>query len=236
MKIICEYCGTQFNTDGVDVCPNCGASFENNSSMEQKVLQENKKTQLELEKKELELEQRRIETARNRSRLNFEKQGEQTAKIIKLGCAIPIICFAVFWVIFLIIGFGSAMKDEDTSRNHYYSSDVSSEVVETPVTVNFNEAGKTSKYSVICDSYQAIEIPYFKPAKGYRYVSFHLIVENTSDERLLLDESIDCLSDGIMCSSQWDTDRKTLPYAVNKGIKAEEITALRSLQMRKALI
>lgn len=220
MKIICEYCGTQFDTQGVKVCPNCGASFANNRVLETKILHENKKTQLELEKKAVELEQCKIENARKRSMLQQEQQSARAAKVLKIGCVIPVICVALIFIIGVIVSIFSTMTGGDTP-SEYHSTEVITEVIEIPVSVGLNEVAETSKYTIVCDKFEVIEKKGFTPAKEYQYMSFHLVVQNKSEDKINTEKLIDCLADGTMCEVRWDSDRKRLPKYLNKGIKAD---------------
>lgn len=221
MKISCEYCGTQFETEVAHICPNCGASFDKNRIVEEKRTAENTKSRIEMERKRVELENRKIETERNRNTLHFMQQGIEVAKAVKIGCAIPIICFVLIIIVGTVMGIVEVVSQNDSNNpsSSYEDYDNTPEVIETPVTVNFNEVGETSKYAVMCDSYEIIDRYPFEPTMGYEYVTFHLIVENKSDERLETEQAIDCLADGIMCEERWDNNRLSLPGYINKGIK-----------------
>ncbi len=42
MKIYCDYCGTQIDTDKNNNCPNCGASFADNEGLKKALAREEK--------------------------------------------------------------------------------------------------------------------------------------------------------------------------------------------------
>ena len=47
MKIYCDYCGTQIDTDKNNNCPNCGASFADNERLKKALAREEKSAGLQ---------------------------------------------------------------------------------------------------------------------------------------------------------------------------------------------
>lgn len=219
MKITCEYCGAQFDTAVAKKCPNCGASFNDNDELAAKISHENKKAQPELEKEAIELERRKIENAQKSSIIRLEQQEARIGKIVKIGCAAPVICAAIIWVIFMAVGFLSLSTGSNSSDNHH--STTVTQPAETPVTVGLNETAQTLKYTVVCDKFEVIERGVFTPTEGYQYMSFHLVVENKSEERINIESAVDCVADGIACTARFDSERKHLPKYLNKGTKTD---------------
>lgn len=219
MKITCEYCGVQFDTDTAKVCPGCSAAFDDNRIIEQRADADSKLTQMEVEKERLEVERRKIEAARAHARLQMEQKNERSINMIRLGCAIPLVIICV--LIMLSVGVMLCVPDKPLTTMTPESASTEPEIVDVPVTVGLNETGETSKYAITCDHFEIIDRGIFSPHKGYAFVNFHFTLQNKTDGEYRREETTDCIADGIMCDSMWDSERKTFPSFVGKGLTAE---------------
>lgn len=238
MQLKCEYCGAEVDTKNDKVCPFCGGSYEGNKEYEEKRAREEESKRIIMERRKLDLEQRRneieedrIEQRRYATRLHREQHSARAGRSLAYFFIIVIISFILmsFFSIFTsmhafdFIGADFSTPEVwDAPQDTYVSEDA--EEVEylpeedEPVTVNFNEVAETSEYTIKCDGFEVIDRYPFEPAKNHQYVTFHFVVENVSDDRLDVDETIDCLVDGIMCQYQFDSERNEIPRYINKGI------------------
>lgn len=240
MVLKCEYCGAELDTKEDEVCPFCGGSYEHNKEYEEKRAREEESKRIIMERRKLNLEQRKNEI--EQENIAIERHQSRAHNKRQLGGVVRKTQLIIFIaaLIFVISGtfsmFGSMlpmrlMKDnfiDSNVREEMPVADVSNEDItnattetaDVPVTVNFNETATTSKYTIMCDSFEVIDCSPFEPTEGYQYVTFHFILENISDDTLITESTMDCLADGIMCTWQFDDDRKDIPVSINKGIKA----------------
>lgn len=95
MKINCDYCGAQIDTDRFDTCPNCGGVY----SRDPEVLAEKAKLaradELFLEQKQLENDRMRLE--------NTQMNTENNHKAASAGCLGAIVVVAILGVIFFML-------------------------------------------------------------------------------------------------------------------------------------
>ena len=107
MKINCDYCGSQFDTDQYDTCPSCGGIY----SRDKEVLTEKEKLdkadELFMQQRELENERLRIENERLRN------SGTKTSA---KGCVISFM-FLIIAAVLLIILALIASESESKEKN-----------------------------------------------------------------------------------------------------------------------
>ena len=101
MKINCDYCGGQIDTDKYDTCPNCGAGFDRDREMLKEKEKLDKADELLLKQKELENERLRLENE-NMRRQNVVSDKDKVKQAVKFGCALPLIIFGIFFVIMMV--------------------------------------------------------------------------------------------------------------------------------------
>lgn len=213
MKIFCDYCGCNFDTNENDFCPSCGAPYSNDKEITLAKEQQSKLAQLIIKEKELELN--KSERTRSGSRI--------TALIITM-----LVVFTMVVVAVAAVSATGKPPGIDTEKVKEAASTVKSKIpvitqkeeTDVPVTVGFNETAQTVKYSVICDSFEIIDRYPFTPNEGYMYVSFHFIIKNTSIGKLNPPSGFYCSVNENKCSKIWDNERKeppmgTLPAGVS---------------------
>lgn len=225
MTIICEYCGGKIDTDKSDVCPNCGAPFDN-----QKVLDAQKAEQREKQAKlAAEAEERREAARKERERMiNRQEQLMKQAEKQKHpkrspGCIVAVI---IFLIIIIITAFSQIIEEYEyySGYDEDSSSAVASEPAETdvPVSGDFDEYVQTVNYSVICDSFEQIDGYPFKPHDGYVYMAFHLKVKNTGTGKISPTNDIICLADGNMCEDfGWSELKEISTAELPAGVSTE---------------
>ena len=118
MKINCDYCGAQIDTDKYDTCPNCGGGFDRDRELLKEKEKLNRVDELYLEKKKLENERLRIENE-NLRKSGEQKKGSNAMKALGIGCAVPLAMLGILFVIIMIIVIyedetGSAKKTSAT--------------------------------------------------------------------------------------------------------------------------
>ncbi len=224
MKIFCEYCGAQFESEVANFCPACGAAFSDNDQIEHKLQHQKQLDRLEIEEQEMDLRERQaqIDTIHRRNR------SANSAEKMSRGC---LGAFIACGVIIVLTGVGLAVlqvfSEMETEREERKTdtaaiAEAQPEEVDVPVSAGFNEYAQTVNYSVICDSIEIVDRYPFEPTEGYEYVSFHLLVKNTSTEEIETTNDIICLADGIITTYTWHTDRKEMPeIALPVGVSAE---------------
>lgn len=240
MKIYCDYCGTQIDPAIHKNCPNCGGSYSNDDELRSIQARENKLEDLNIREKELKVDRIGIEND------NLRNAGKQTgtssaAKALGIGCLVPVIiialCFAAVFVVALIEVADEHFNDspEDgtaTSVSSSYSMSMPSisipdTDIEIPemwsnVTAEFDEFAETPIYSVKCDSIEKIRVYPYDPSQGYMFVTFHILIKNTGEEKYSPTEDIMCLVDGVMCEYQYDNNHKRLANTpIPSGVMAE---------------
>lgn len=217
MKIFCDYCGNQFETEGNSTCPSCGAAFEGDVEIKNAALMKAREAELQRQRENIELRERQAQiddmNARNKNR-------ETSRRIIGIGCLVPIILTALFTAVIFIIAIAEVVNERAAEREKEESSsslleDYEYESVfeeeESPVSADFNEYAESVNYSVICDSFEEVDRYPFSPTDGYMYVSFHFVVKNTGVGKVNTTNNVICLADGMLADSTWHSDRKELP-------------------------
>ncbi len=224
MKIFCEFCGAQFESEVANFCPACGAAFSGNDQIEHKLQHQKQLDHLEIEDQKMDLKERQAQIEAMQSR----NQNAKISRNMSKGC---FVLFAVSVALIVLAGVGLAVMDELSAialereeREEHSAVPVITEPEEAdvPVSGNFNEPVQAVNYSVICDSFEEIERWPFEPSEGYMYVSFHLIVKNTGVGKIDTTDDIMCLVDGIMMSHIWHSERKDMPVTtLPAGVSAE---------------
>lgn len=225
MRINCEYCGFSFDSDEHGTCPSCGASTSGNFLLENERKQKGILTDYEKLKLEEQARKEKLENDKREQALELDKQTAQVSKVLKIGCLIPFILFVAGIIIVIILAFVTSIKDNfvDNGSSSDKENDTEIvEVVETPVTVGFNEIASTSKYSIICDSYEVVDSFPFACDDGYQCVKFHFIFENLSDDYVNFSKiKMHCISYGLACESHWKNGVKGIPGSLDKGLKTD---------------
>ena len=103
MKIYCEHCGTQIDTDKCLNCPSCGAPYANNEEFL-------KQQRLNNDLKELDVKQRRLRV----EQMELDNQERRSKKKNQLGCLfMPVVAFlSLLGVVFLIVMIFVIASDE----------------------------------------------------------------------------------------------------------------------------
>ena len=198
MKIICEYCDSSVDIKNNTKCPNCGADLSSNKFFRDSMNMKFEKEKIELEKEKLQLEKEKARYNINQPTAEQKEAFKSLSRFLKIGCSIPFI-FVIFVIIFIIINifnFTGSLIDATQTLSTAFSEE---SLVESQVEGNFNEPISTSTYSVTCNHYEEFEVPYSTPTVGHKYVRFHFIVENISNEDIYSDEKIRTIADGIQC-------------------------------------
>lgn len=243
MILTCEYCGAELETEIDDVCPRCGATFENNREYLKKKARAEEAEQLDMEQKKIDLEKQkqaniagqvielRTEILRNTtpnrmSPFYFDEMGKLVGKII-----------AIIAILIFLIGMGSscmADNDSDSSSDNaagYSNSnsdslnyavsvdkdDYKTTTTDTATTVKYRAQATMSKYTVMCDNVLEVTCPPAKPASGNRFASFHFVIKNTTDEMIYTESAPSCTADGMFCTPVTDKIRETIPSSINAG-------------------
>ncbi len=228
----CNSCGALVDLDDHIKCPNCGAPLENKDVEKHKEL-EYRKRLADVKQRELEVlhsaERLKEKQAANNRQSNYSRQynnyqqPKQTYKKKKGGfaktMAMLIVLVTIFVIMFTYLGvlgikeeYGSMDKFMDEFQSEM--NDVKPELKEdVKVYVGFNEPAQTLKYSVTCDSYEEWIYPaddywadYRQPSAGHRYVRFHFVIENTSDDTIYVNKEYVVSADGFQCEKASLTD------------------------------
>lgn len=202
MKFFCEYCGSVINTEEDDKCPHCGAAYSKN------------KTYIKLEEE------------RNKERqLNKEYKHKiigGTMKALKFSWLIflaPVFIFIAILIIAIVLTHNTD-NDIDSNLNNFNSIiDKSEETKEEQkkVTVNFNEFGEIDDYKVKVIKYEVVEDKFNNLEEGYELVKFHLVVENTSGDKLTK-EDVNCIVDGVAQNNDFTSGYSDLPMFIQKDL------------------
>ena len=219
MDVFCNYCGAKLDVEHENCCTQCGAPFDNNTSV--KEYREEKKRKEEEYRRRQEMRQNEYNASQQPSQSNVnssQSNASQQQKIVKTIITVFIIMFFAPTVIGIIIsvigGIFSAIGDnigDNFDNNNGYIEEISfaeeSSANQEVQRVNFNETAQTDEYSFICDEVFRTDIMYGGADKGYMYVAFHLKVKNTTDEKLWLSNDLNCVYDGdIGCDRAWAFD------------------------------
>ncbi len=230
MRIICEYCGAQFESVGNKVCPHCGASFEDNDTIEAQREKRKKLDEIEVRQRQMDLDEREHQMA------NAEKQRkriERNRKTMKAGCVYPVVIITALSIAFTIFSLTGIFKDlsdwsssdDDSDFDSDIVMDMFDEVTEEKaktVKVGFNEVADMGDYTFVCDKIEETDRGAFKPTKGYMYVSFHLVIKNTSDEKIYPFSSVACSVDGVVCDETFVSEQKDFrPSSLPSGLSAD---------------
>lgn len=219
MDVFCDYCGAKLDVENENCCTQCGAPFDNNTSV--KEYREEKKRKEEEYRRRQEMRQNEYNASQQPSQSNVnssQSNASQQQKIVKTIITVFIIMFFAPTVIGIIIsvigGIFSVIGDnigDNFGNNNGYIEEISfeeeSSATQDVQRVNFNETAQTDEYSFICDEVFRTDIMYGGADKGYMYVAFHLKVKNTTDEKLWLSNDLNCIYDGdIGCDRAWGFD------------------------------
>ncbi len=95
MKIYCDYCGTQIDTDKDITCPHCGAAYADDDEL--KTEQKRQERQLllgDLDEKMHRIQEQEImkEFEKHRKEKNLELIGKVIVGALSLGLAIYVMC------------------------------------------------------------------------------------------------------------------------------------------------
>ena len=227
MKVICDFCGSSYDTDNNSTCPSCGGTHADNIMVKNERQKQGILTNYEKIRLEEQARKQKLENDKREQAVELEKQTTQVQKILKIGCLIPFVLFVIGIVIVIIMAFWSSIKENFIDNKNDKNSDIMTDtevvaIVETPVTVGFNETAATSKYSIICDKYEVVDSYPFSANNGYQYVKFHFVFENLTNDYINFSKiKMNCLSDGLACESRWKTGVKGIPGSVDRGLKAD---------------
>ncbi len=229
MKILCEYCGAQFDSATNKACPHCGASFNDNDAIEALKAKQQQLDDIEMRQRQLDLDERksRMEHAEKQ-----RKQAARTQKKMSIGCLVPFLIMVLAFVVFVIFGVYNALSSEgffsDSEDSDFYADDMIMDVFDevtqgkNTVEVGFNEVADMGNYTFVCDKVEKADRGVFKPTKGYMYVSFHLVIKNTGEEKIYPFSSVVCSVDGVICEDVFLSDQKDFrPSELPVGLSAD---------------
>ena len=228
MRIFCDYCGNQFETNDNNTCPSCGAAYEGDTEIKNAALMKAREAEMQRQRENMALRERQAQiddmNARNKNR-------ETSRRIIGIGCLLPVILTVLFVATIFIIATIEVVNERAVEREKEenssslledYEYESSFEEEEVPVYADFNEYAESVNYSVICDSFEEVDRYPFSPTDGYMYVSFHLVVKNTGVGKVNTTNNVICLADGMLTDSTWHSDRKELPSTtLPSGVSTE---------------
>lgn len=83
MKIYCDYCGTQINTDIHKNCPNCGGSYSGDEELIAAQSRQNRLDDLEVENKRLDTERKRLQNEQVKQDMQSKKSGDRSVNIMR---------------------------------------------------------------------------------------------------------------------------------------------------------
>ena len=106
MKIYCDYCGAQIDTDKNATCPSCGGSYSNDRELLEEKVRLEKLNGLDIEKRQLEIERMRLENDA------LKNKGRQNKALP--GCLIPVVIILCLLGVLFISIFVFAVIDEET--------------------------------------------------------------------------------------------------------------------------
>ena len=226
MKIFCDYCGNQFETEGNSTCPSCGASYDGDIEIKNAAIKKAREDEMKRRQENMELSERQ---AKLESMKTLSKNTKAGIKLVGIGCLLPVIAGVLCFIVIFTIAVIQVAQERTVEREQESSSlleDYEYESVfvedESPVSADFNEYAETVNYSVICDSFEKVDRYPFSPTDGYMYVSFHLIVKNTGIGEVNTTNNIICLADGMITQGTWHSDRKEMPdTTLPAGVSAE---------------
>lgn len=218
MKIVCSYCDTEFDTEGKSCCPSCGASFSDNALYLKLKKSAEEKREMNLKSDNIELERRRLALEMQKIEAESEKSIKRTTKAMRICCLVPfLIIIAVLTATIIYSIIKGISKNNNTAGNDNVTSSVIEK--EKPVAVSFGEEAVTKKYTVVCDKAEEVSRYPFDTTKGYKCVSFHIVVKNTTDAKLKLDNSTVCSVNGYQCEEEWASNQKLLSSNIEAGMK-----------------
>ncbi len=100
MKIFCDYCGNQFETEGNSTCPSCGGTYEEDFEIKNAVIKNARDAEIKRRQESIALQERQAQiesmNARNKNR-------NAIVKFVLIGCGIPVALIVIFWLIVFII-------------------------------------------------------------------------------------------------------------------------------------
>ena len=195
MKVVCEYCGTHFNTLKHTSCPSCGASLEGNDQLQDELARQRQIDQLNVRDIENRIERERLENEAEKQRQKSgyyhvqEHHDFQPAKrrrtFMWLWVMFPIIFIAV--TIFIVSIMNTVRSSMDSAKD--FMEDIISTTIETEpphkeAYAEFGEKADTGKIAITCTKFEEYYYPWTKPEAGYKYVRLYLVVENTYDKEI----------------------------------------------------
>lgn len=122
--------------------------------------------------------------------------------------------FAIIGIVLIITCIQELTSDDGSTTEYYAQEDVGGE---TYVTVNYKAQAKTSRYTVLCDSFANVDNYVLTPAQGNRIVSAHFIVKNISDTAIRTASTITCTADGNVCVRLDNNGLTALPEIIEKN-------------------
>ena len=100
MKIFCDYCGTQFETEENNTCPSCGGAYEGDDEIKNAAIKQAREDEL---KRQQELTALKARQAQIDNMNTQNKNKSAVTKFILIGCGAPIALIVIFWLIVFII-------------------------------------------------------------------------------------------------------------------------------------
>ena len=210
MKFFCEYCGNRIDANKDAKCPNCGASYKKNESF----------IKLEEEKK------KQMQTNQENAQKIFDHVFD-AFKISKIVFIIPILFFIIILVTFIIRSanfnknkttvndFGEKVQDiieqQKDQQENLFEED------QENIVAGLNEFAETKEYKFKVTEYEVVEDIFHLLKSDYEYVTFHLLVENLTNEEIRR-EDVNCIVDGIAQTNKYSSGYSDIPVFINKGL------------------
>ena len=218
MKIFCEYCGVQIDVNKNNKCPNCGASFSNNVTYKE---YKKKHEELDFKEREISIENKKVVHENIRNITGTVKNFSKVFVIIFVFIFIFFIAIFSFFIFKIFKSSENISNNKESVKENLDVLDDFFNTNEVDVVVGMKEYAETSEYKVMVDYFEEVDVDHQKPKTGYKYVTFHFILENKMNDKLFLFETIDCVVDGIAQSDVVDFDRESLPSLISKGLTVQ---------------
>jgi len=152
MKIYCDYCGSQFDTEQYRTCPHCGGTYSKDKEILEEKAKLDKADELFMEQKALENERMRLE--------NNRLETTQTNNAGSQGCLIGIIAIGAIGTIFFILMILAMMDDAwNTTEKKVYSTEYPASVTTRITQPESPEAPDIPKITISMDPIKIPEIP-----------------------------------------------------------------------------
>lgn len=226
MILTCEYCGAEMDTEHCDVCPFCGGTFQNNKDYIAWKAREEEADRLDMEQKKIDIEKQKqakiaeqVIMLRTEIVKNSAVEPHTSNYFDAIGNAIGKVIGIIVMLVFLIGMVSSCISDQFSKDDEDSNSDSLNytSTVGEPVYVNYKAQAETSNYTILCDSYKVINNYICEPMPDRKFVGFHFVLKNISNDTIKREVNITCDADGNICSQLPDNTIQAIPQEIEKG-------------------